>query len=71
MDIELNHRRTINAVITTFSRVWPYIAIAALLGLHAVNYSAPQTHKTTTHAKRRALVRQMLGAICRLNYGTL
>ena len=55
MDLELKDRRAVNHVLASFARVWPYIAIVALLGLHAVNYSKTPVRRTAAPVIRNTL----------------
>ena len=63
MDLELKDRRAVNSIIATFARVWPYIAIVALLGLHAVNYSKPPSSTSGNAVVRNTFMVSLSEAI--------
>ena len=55
MDPEQKDRRSLNSLLGIFAKSWPYIAIVALLGLHALHYSQPPSRRPASPVPRSTL----------------
>lgn len=57
MDLDVKDRRG-NSLLAAFARYWPYLAIFALLGLHAFNFTkSPSSTAVTPIVRNTLLVR--------------
>lgn len=67
MDLELKDRRGINSAVATFSRIWPYLTIAALLVLLAItnlNKPTAQPSHSKNIVRNTLLVRFAVDEAC-------